>query len=306
MGDSRGARGGLFKAYLIRTSIMYPVLDILGDPWTLAIIRSVIHGPKKFVSLADELRISRAALSARLDRLEAQGCIARHQYCEAPPRYEYLLTDMGRALRVTLVLLQQWNQEWLEGRELPLSARFTCHHCHKDLKLAVVCQHCSKPISLDSIRPLLYQQLPEEVPPLQSYRRTRHSLASKERSVPVFAITAEEWLQDRWSSLIMGAFMFGVQRFNDVQSALDIAPNILSGRLELLQQANILARVDDGYKLLARGVALYPAIMAMSDWGRRWLPADQIKEVGWRTLHVPCGHWADQEYACLECGGHID
>ncbi|NNA76494.1 helix-turn-helix transcriptional regulator [Pseudomonas lactis] len=307
MSSGRSVPGSLFKAYLIRTSIMYPVLDILGDPWTLAIIRSIINRPKRFVCLAEELKISRAALSARLDRLEEQGCITRRQYCETPPRYEYLLTEMGRALKSTLVLLQQWNFEWLEGREQPLPAPLKCHHCNKDLKLTVVCQHCSKSLSLDSMRPLLFQQLPEEIPPLQSYRRTRHALVSKESSsVSALSITAEEWLRDRWSSLIVGAFLFGVHRFNDVQSILDIAPNILAGRLELLQQAGILCRVDEAYKLLARGVALYPAIMAMSDWGRKWLPADQVKEVGWRMLHIPCGNWADQRYACLECGGHID
>ncbi|MCM2459451.1 helix-turn-helix transcriptional regulator [Pseudomonas sp. CG7] len=119
--------------------------------------------------------------------------------------------------------------------------------------------------------------------------------------MPPLSLSAEEWLRDRWSSLIIGALLFGVRRFNDLQSILDIAPNILSGRLELLQQAGMACRRDDGYRLLSRGAALYPAIMAMSDWGRKWLPASQAGEAGWRMLHVTCGNWVELKYACFEC-----
>ncbi|KRW58855.1 winged helix-turn-helix transcriptional regulator [Pseudomonas sp. TTU2014-080ASC] len=287
------------KAYLIRTSIMHPVLEILGDPWNLKLVRSVADAPKKFVSLAEALKISRAALSTRLNRLEEQGCLARQQYCEFPPRYEYALTPMGDALRPTLLLLDQWNREWLHNHEQE-SAPVTCHHCHEALQLAVVCRHCSEPLALNNVKPLFFHDLPEHTP-LQSYRRTRHTLASKERSVLPEDVSAEEWLRDRWSSLIIGALLFGVRRFNDLQSILDIAPNILSGRLELLQQASMASRREDGYRLLPRGAALYPAIIAMSGWGRQWLPAAQHSENGWRMLHISCGNWANHKYICKAC-----
>lgn len=289
------------KAYLIRTSIMHPVLDILGDPWNLSIIRSITSQPKKFVNLAEELNVSRAALSSRLSRLEEQGCLAPRKYCESPPRFEYMPTPMSDALRPTLVLLEQWNREWLSKSDLPEVAPLRCCNCKAELKLIVLCRHCNEPLSLGNAKPLLYQQLPEAIPPLHPYRRTRHTLAGKERTMPPLSISAEEWLRDRWNSLIIGSLLFGVRRFNDLQSILDIAPNILSGRLELLQQAGMACRRDDGYRLRSRGAALYPAIMAMSDWGRKWLPAAQASEVGWRMLHVACGNWAEQKYACLEC-----
>jgi DNA-binding HxlR family transcriptional regulator len=287
------------KAYLIRTSIMHPVLEILGDPWNLTLARSLLGVPKKFVSLTQELKISRAALSTRLSRLEEQGCLSREQYCESPPRYEYKLTPMGDALRPILLLLEQWNREWLNQPE-QLSATVTCQHCQSALQLTVVCRHCSEPLALGNVKPLFFQTLPEATQ-LQAYRRTRHTLASKDRSALPEQISAEEWLRDRWSSLIIGALLFGVRRFIDMQSILDIAPNILSGRLELLQQAGMTCRRDDGYRLLPRGAALYPAIIAMSGWGRKWLPAAQNSEQGWRMLHISCGNWADHTYQCQAC-----
>lgn len=296
----------LVKTHVIRTSIMHSVLEILGDPWNLSIVRSIIHQPKKFVNLAEELKISRAALSARLNRLKEQGCLTTQKYCEVPPRFEYMLTSMGTALKPTLVLLEQWNHEWLAENDQPEAMHLRCHNCKTELKLIVLCRHCNEPLSLGNVKPLLFQELPDAIPILQSYRRTRHTLAAKERIMSPLSISAEEWLRDRWSSLIIGALLFGVRRFNDLQSILDIAPNILSGRLELLQQAAMVCRRDDSYRLLSRGAALYPSIMAMSDWGRRWLSSSQTSEVGWQMLHLTCGNWVEPKYACLECRSNFE
>jgi DNA-binding HxlR family transcriptional regulator len=295
------------KAYLIRTSIMHPVLEILGDPWNLSLLRSLSGQAQKFVSLTEQLQISRAALSSRLTHLQQHGCISTRQYCAAPPRMEYYLTPMGEALQPILLLLEQWNQRWLSAPAKAAahsnSAQATpcCAQCKAPLKLLVVCRHCLQPLSLAQVKPLFFQALPEASPALQSYRRTRHNLAGKDSQVAAENINAQEWLRDRWSSLIIGAMLFGVRRFNDLQSILEIAPNILSGRLELLQQADLVSRHDDGYLLQPRGAGLYPAIAAMSGWGRQWLPAAQHSEQGWRMLHISCGNWAEHIYVCQAC-----
>jgi DNA-binding HxlR family transcriptional regulator/peroxiredoxin len=73
------------------------------------------RGHNRFDDLADALAISRKVLSERLRRLTTRGLLVRSQYQTAPPRYEYVLTDMGRALLPALVAMQDWGDQWLLG-----------------------------------------------------------------------------------------------------------------------------------------------------------------------------------------------
>jgi len=84
-------------------------LDILGDKWTLLVIRDLFVGRKRFAEFqgAGE-SIPTNILAERLRRLQAAGILHRQAYQEHPPRYEYLLTDHGKALGPVLTQLAQW------------------------------------------------------------------------------------------------------------------------------------------------------------------------------------------------------
>ena len=88
-------------------------LDVVGDPWTMLVVRDALLGVTRFDDFAARLGIPRATLVARLQLLCARGVLERHRYQEHPPRDEYTLTEMGRALRPVLVTLMQWGDEWL-------------------------------------------------------------------------------------------------------------------------------------------------------------------------------------------------
>jgi DNA-binding HxlR family transcriptional regulator len=108
---------------------------------------------------------------------------------------------------------------------------------------------------------------------------------------------------DWWSGLIVRECFFGTRRFDDFQRRLDIAPNILSQRLQRLVQLGIMAKVADGswavrheYRLTEKGLDLYPVPLAIMTWGRRWLgPAESDTTL----THTPCG--ADLRVV-LSCG----
>lgn len=291
------------SAYRVRTSIMHAVLDILGDPWNLSIVRETLHEARRFDALVNTLGVSRPALSKRLERLCEDGILTKTAYCENPRRFDYRATPMGQGLRPVLLLLQQWNVHWLK-----LTAPITehCPHCRSPLQLKVLCASCNEELHFHHVKPLSYQTSAAVLPAIPGYRRTRHQVASKERENAPLAITAEAWLQDRWSALILGGMLFGLQRYGDFLTALAIAPNILSGRLEVLQQAALVRHLEDGrYRLRERGYGLYPAIMAMRDWGWRWLKPQPALEQGWGLLHKPCVEWLSLQYACKVCGGTL-
>jgi DNA-binding HxlR family transcriptional regulator len=94
-------------------------LDVVGDPWTLLIVRDALLGVTRFDTFASRLGLPRTTLSARLDHLVARGVMERRRYSERPPRFEYLLTEAGRALRPVVLTLMMWGDEWLRDDEPP-------------------------------------------------------------------------------------------------------------------------------------------------------------------------------------------
>ena len=88
-------------------------LDLVGDKWTLLIIRDLAAGPRRFVELQRGLPgISTEQLRSRLNRMVADGLLTRQRYREVPPRVDYELTERSRDLMPVLGALAQWGLEW--------------------------------------------------------------------------------------------------------------------------------------------------------------------------------------------------
>lgn len=87
-------------------------LDVVGEWWTLLIVRDALRGASRFDEFRDSLGVARGVLSSRLRKLVEQGILERRQYCERPPRYEYELTDKGRALAPVITALMTWGDTW--------------------------------------------------------------------------------------------------------------------------------------------------------------------------------------------------
>jgi DNA-binding HxlR family transcriptional regulator len=91
-------------------------LEIVGERWTLLIIRDVFLGLRRFDQLQESLGVARNVLTDRLNRLVEQGILERVPYSERPQRFEYRLTDRGRELNVALTALRQWGDEHLSDK----------------------------------------------------------------------------------------------------------------------------------------------------------------------------------------------
>ena len=91
-------------------------LDLVGDKWTLLIIRDLAAGPRRFVDLQRVLPgISTEQLRSRLNRMVADGMLTRKRFREVPPRVEYALTQRARELMPVLGELARWGYEWAWG-----------------------------------------------------------------------------------------------------------------------------------------------------------------------------------------------
>src|SRR3979411_3336036 len=95
-------------------------LDLVGDKWTLLIVRDLVSGPRRFVELQRTLPgISTEQLRSRLNRMVADGLLTRQRYREVPPRVDYELTDRARHLIPVLGALARWGYEWSGSEARP-------------------------------------------------------------------------------------------------------------------------------------------------------------------------------------------
>ena len=103
-------------------------LDLVGDKWTLLIVRDLAAGPRRFVELQRVLPgISTEQLRSRLNRMVADGLLTRQRYREVPPRVDYELTQRSRELLPVLGALARWGYDWAwtaprEGEAIDIGA----------------------------------------------------------------------------------------------------------------------------------------------------------------------------------------
>jgi DNA-binding HxlR family transcriptional regulator len=116
-------------------------LEIVGDRWTLLIIRDLLSmGPRKYAELAESLKgIAPNILADRLKTLEEHGIVEREYYSEHPPRAHYKLTRKGAELNMVILALLQWgNKHVYDGVSL---VHVACDH---EVTMAVMCDHCGE------------------------------------------------------------------------------------------------------------------------------------------------------------------
>jgi DNA-binding HxlR family transcriptional regulator len=87
-------------------------LSVVGDQWTLLIMREISLGVRRFDDIQALTGISPFLLTTRLRRLEKEGVIEKRLYNRRPPRYEYHATEKGRALDEVLLILRAWSMKW--------------------------------------------------------------------------------------------------------------------------------------------------------------------------------------------------
>ncbi len=143
-------------------------LEVVGDRWTLLIIRDVIHGLRRFDEFLDSLGIASNVLTERLNRLVDEGVLERVPYSERPERFEYRPTNKGRELGVALLALMQWGDRHLSDKP-PRIARRRSDKSPVSVRLVAKDGSAIAPSDLELLPG------PGAQPPRQSTRSSRRS-----------------------------------------------------------------------------------------------------------------------------------
>ncbi len=94
-------------------------LSVIGDPWTLLIVREVFLGTARFEDFHARLHVTRHLLADRLKKLVHAGVLRRVPYQDRPARYDYQLTEKGQDLFPVIMALRGWGDRWMAGAEAP-------------------------------------------------------------------------------------------------------------------------------------------------------------------------------------------
>ena len=86
--------------------------ELLGDAWTLLLVRDLANGPRRFTQLQTSTGISPRVLTDRLHALVERGVMTRRMYPEIPPRVEYELTEKGRDVLPIIAALRAYGERW--------------------------------------------------------------------------------------------------------------------------------------------------------------------------------------------------
>jgi DNA-binding HxlR family transcriptional regulator len=123
-------------------------LSIVGDRYSLLVVREIGYGYVRFNDLAAYTGAPRDVLTARLRRLEELGVLERRRYSDRPPRFEYHLTAMGQDLRPIVIALKEWGDRHLNRGAEPVVFE---HSCGSEFHPLTVCAACREPLQVGEL-----------------------------------------------------------------------------------------------------------------------------------------------------------
>jgi DNA-binding HxlR family transcriptional regulator len=126
-------------------------LEVIGERWSLLIIRDVMTGNRRFSGIQANLGIARNVLSARLQRLLDEGIIERRAYQESPPRHEYFLTEKGLDLWPSLIALMGWGDRHSDNPTGP-PLRIVHKDCGGHVSDRGICESCGETLGARDAR----------------------------------------------------------------------------------------------------------------------------------------------------------
>src|SRR5262249_7176556 len=147
--DLRYTIGMLKRTYDGQDCSIARALEVVGERWTLLILRDTSFGASRFDDLQRSLGLARNVLTERLQRLCAEGLLERRRYQDRPPRYEYAQTQKARDLWPVLAALMQWGDKYRPEHGPPRLVRH--RGCGGAIVQKVLCATCGAEVAMDDM-----------------------------------------------------------------------------------------------------------------------------------------------------------
>ena len=125
-------------------------LGVVGEWWSLLIVRDAFLGVRRFDDFQSRLGISRNILQQRLSHLVDNGILARVPYQDRPPRSEYRLTEKGRDLWPVVTAMRQWGDRWAAPDGAPVELMHDA--CGEIVNAVPACSHCGEELTTRNVK----------------------------------------------------------------------------------------------------------------------------------------------------------
>lgn len=213
--------------------------QVLGDKWTLELLKQLFTGAKRFDELLQGTQAPHGTLSLRLSEMIAVGLIYKNPLHSTARSHEYRLTDKGLDLYPTALLFWKWELTWGQGGNT-LPSKLIHKGCGHSITPIFKCTACDNEVlAVDCVFTL--NQTPRKLPKsLTNSENRRRRSATKGQKISGFH--SINILGDKWSGLILGAIWFRYRRYDEILQALGISTNILASRLRFLAEQDVLDR----------------------------------------------------------------
>jgi DNA-binding HxlR family transcriptional regulator len=141
MGMKRGEKSVTTVCPVARSS------EVVGDKWTTLVLREMYMGATMYEEILIQTEATPQMLATRLKALEADGMVERHPYQERPLRYEYLLTEKGKAFYPVIQALRAWGETWCKSEDEGVAVRYTHRVCGHEVGLDNFCPKCREHVA---------------------------------------------------------------------------------------------------------------------------------------------------------------
>ncbi len=267
------------RTLMIQNNPVAHALDVVGDGWTMLILRESFRGAKRFDDWLNRLGIARSVLARRLRTLCEAGLYDRVAYQSHPPRHDYLLTAMGRDLFMVGITVNLWEQTW--------SRDFHPRHAIRIVQRTD--GRTVEPVMSDPADPARaltardVEAIPgpgiDHAPAMRGVRRRQSRAVVTGGAADTAPMDlALETIGSYWTNQIVTASFFGVTRFDGFMESIEVSTSVLAERLERLIADGLLERrlyqarpARHEYHRTEAGRALYQPMLAFYAWGARWL-----------------------------------
>ncbi|MBL4672852.1 MAG: helix-turn-helix transcriptional regulator [Arenicella sp.] len=249
-------------------------LDVIGDRWTLLILRSAFYGVNRFDAFQAATGASRSTLSRRLNALIEHEIFYKHPYSNAANRFEYKFTEKGLGLFGPSLLAAKWEADWKTADYVDISDGLFHHHCNAFMRPKVVCRACKQNLFFDEVAwSELRRRLESQLEEIRTYNTQNRKRVKSASGPDLGNSNLASLIGDRWTLLVLIASFLGVQRYDAFLTQLNTPPSVLSERLKQLVSNKIFEKVEyqknpprHNYILTDKGKALFPFVMTLRQW----------------------------------------
>jgi DNA-binding HxlR family transcriptional regulator len=292
----------------IRTCSIWRALEVVGDTSTLLILEASWIGARRFDDIRVRSGLLPTLLSNRLKRLVEAGILEKRLYSQKPPRHEYRLTDKGRDLYWTALMMLRWEHRWAP-REGKLDIRLRHRTCGQLFEPTPTCLRCKTEISA---RDVSWTEGPGVgwMAVRYSRRRQQRNAAAERADHTALMDEVAQITGDRWASLALRSIFTGLRKFDEICRDTAMATNILSERLSWLVEKGVIELHEYSatprryeYRLTEKGIDYYPVLLMLLQWGDKYYLSPEGPPLLLR--HRADGHDLEPAVTCSCCGEPI-